>query len=185
MQWRNTDRGYGWIGIGLHWVMALLLIGLFALGKYMVALDYYHPWYLRAPDLHRGLGVVVALLWALRLGWRSINPRPAILGRPWERRLALGVHWTFYLLIPALAMSGYLISTAKGQGLDVFGWLRIPAVLHGLPDQEDIAGVVHAWLADGLMTLAGLHALAALKHHFLDGDSTLRRMIRPFSSPSE
>ncbi len=183
MHWRNDPTHYGLVSILLHWLMAALIVGLFALGKYMVGLDYSHPWYLVAPDLHRGLGVVLALLWVSRLIWRLANPRPEILGRPWERRLALWVQRVFYVLIPALALSGYLITTAQGQPLWVFGWGRIPATLYGIAHQEDIAGRVHEWLADGLIALAGLHALAALKHHFIDHDSSLRRMLRPGQPP--
>ncbi len=62
---RNSTQGYGLVAILLHWSMAVLIIGLYLLGDWMVDLDYYHPWYLEAPDLHRGLGVVTALLLSL------------------------------------------------------------------------------------------------------------------------
>ena len=73
--------------------------------------------------------------------------------------------------------SGYLISTADGRGVSVFGLFEVPASLTGIPDQEDVAGVLHEWLAWGLIILAGLHALAAIKHHFIDRDATLSRML--------
>jgi cytochrome b561 len=74
-------------------------------------------------------------------------------------------------------ISGYLISTAEGQPVSVFGWFEIPALLFGLPQQADIAGIVHLWLAWGVVIISALHALAALKHHFMDRDSTLVRML--------
>ncbi len=123
--------------------MAVLIIGLYALGIYMVDLGYDHPWYQKAPDLHRDLGVITAVLLVVRLVWRLANPHPGIPGRPWERYVALWVHRLFYLLIAATAISGYLISTADGHALPVFGWFEIPATVYGLERQEDIAGVVH------------------------------------------
>lgn len=177
MRLRNDLQGYGLVSVLLHWIMAVVIIGLFALGKYMVDLDYYHPWYQKAPDLHRGLGVIVAALFLFRLGWRLSNPHPEIVGKPWERRAAVWVHRLFYALIAAIVVSGYLITTADGQAVSVFGWFEIPATIYGFDNQEDIAGVVHEWLANGLIALAVLHSLAALKHHFIDRDPTLRRML--------
>ena len=73
--------------------------------------------------------------------------------------------------------AGYLISTADGVGIPVFGLFEIPALVSGLPDQADVAGVVHLYLAWVLVVFAGLHGLAALKHHFIDRDATLVRML--------
>ena len=167
MGWRNTARGYGAVAIGLHWLMAVLVLILYPLGLWMVGLDYTHPWYQRAPDLHRTLGVLMALLLPLRLVWRLANPQPLVEGGPWERRLAL------------LAVSGYLISTADGHPLPLLGGLEIPAPGEGFENQEDLAGEIHKWLAHVLMGLVVLHSAAALKHHLVDRDSTLRRMLRP------
>ncbi len=175
----NGTHGYGLVSILLHWVMAALLLGLFALGLYMVGLDYTHPWSRTAPDIHRGLGVLTFLLLGVRWGWRLANPLPAVEGRPWERRVAPWVHRLFYLLVAAVAVSGWLISTADGRSVSVFGWFELPAVFHGYENQEDTAGRVHRWLAWALVALAGLHTAAALKHHFIDRDATLRRMLVP------
>ena len=177
MRLGNGPEGYGLISILLHWAMAVLVVGLFVLGDYMVGLEYDHPWYQKAPDLHRGLGAITGLLLLFRFGWRLANPQPAMLGRPWERCVALWVHRIFYALIAAVVVSGYLITTADGQGVSVFGWFEVPATIHGFDNQEDIAGVIHQWLANGLIALLVLHSLAALKHHFIDGDATLRRML--------
>jgi cytochrome b561 len=59
----------------------------------------------------------------------------------------------------------------------VFGLFAVPATLHGLPRQEDVAGKIHYWLAIGVISVAGLHTLAAFKHHFIDRDATLLRML--------
>ena len=184
MRLHNDRQGYGVVSVLLHWVMAILIIGLFALGMYMVDLDYYNPWYQKAPDLHRSLGVIVAMLLLFRLGWRLLNPHPEIAGKPWEQRAALWVHRLFYAMIAAIVVSGYLITTADGQAVSVFGWFEIPATIYGFGNQEDIAGVVHEWLANLLIALTLLHTLAALKHHFIDRDLTLRRMLGQGGMPS-
>jgi cytochrome b561 len=78
----------------------------------------------------------------------------------------------------ALFISGYLISTADGRAIEVFGWFELPATLT-LVNQEDVAGVIHWGLAWTLMATVALHAVAAIKHHWLDKDKTLVRMLKP------
>lgn len=177
MRLRNDRQGYGLVSVLLHWVMAILIIGLFFLGEYMVDLDYYHPWYQKAPDLHRSLGMLVALLIVFRLGWRLTNSTPEPIGKRWEQYAAAWLHRLFYALIAAIVISGYLVATADGQALPIFGWFTIPATLSDFENQAEIAGVVHEWLTQILIVLVVLHGLAALKHHFIDRDSTLRRML--------
>ncbi len=177
MKARNDDLRHGWVAIVLHWSMAASIIGLYFLGDYMTDLDYLDPWYRKAPDLHRSVGVIVAILLPLRWGWRLLNPRPAIIGRPWERHVAIWAHRLFYLLIAATLVAGYLISTADGRAITVFDAFDVPALFPGFENQADIAGEVHEILADLLMLLVGAHTLAALKHHFIDHDATLRHML--------
>lgn len=177
MQYRNTQEKYGFIAMLLHWGMAILIIGMFVLGSYMVELEYTDPWYKKAPDLHRSIGVIVAALMIYRLVWRLTNMRPRESGEAWERHLATWMHRLFYGLIAAIVVSGYLITTADGQPVVVFHLFDIPAAFTGFENQEDIAGEIHEWLTDILLALVSLHALAALKHHFINRDSTLRRML--------
>ncbi len=184
MQLRNNSYRYGLLSILLHWSMAILIVPLFFLGKYMVDLDYYDPWYKDAPDLHRSFGIIVAIILILRLCWRLGNIRPAIIGKPWEQHIARWVHRFFYALIFAVVISGYLITTADGQAISLFNWFEIPASLQGFENQEDIAGEFHKWLTYILILLVGLHTLAALKHHFINHDSTLSRMLG-FSDPKQ
>lgn len=179
MSWKNTASGYGWIHIGLHWVMAVMIAVLLPLGLWMTSLDYYDPWYKKGPDLHRAIGVILGLVLMARIAWRLGNPVPETLGATGiEKRLASATHLLLYLLSVMLVTSGYLISTADGRAVDVFGWFEIPATLYGMDGQEDIAGDIHFVLAMILLTLVGLHAGAALRHHFILKDDTLRRMYR-------
>jgi len=174
---KNTEQAYGWVAIVIHWLMALAIFGMFALGLWMTSLDYYNPWYHRAPYIHKSVGMLTLFLLMFRLIWAGTNIKPAIAGKAWERLLALTVHRTHYVLMLIVMLSGYLIPTAKGVGVDVFGWFTATATLASIPRQADIAGVIHLWSAWALIGLAVLHAGAALKHHFVNRDATLLRMF--------
>jgi len=179
MQFRNTSARYGLVSVVLHWLVALVVFGLFALGFWMVGLSYYDPWRQSAPDLHKSIGILLFAMMLLRVLWRLLNPAPAALashGRLTRLASKLG-HGVLYLGLFGVMISGYLISTADGRGIEVFGLVSVPATLTGISQQEDIAGAIHEYLAWGLVIFAGLHGLAALKHHFIDRDSTLLRMF--------
>jgi cytochrome b561 len=177
MMWRNTQDSYGLISIILHWLVAIAVTGLFVLGLWMVGLGYYHPWYQRAPDIHKGAGVLLFGVMLAHFAWRYSNPRPAAIGSATQRKAAAWVHRMLYALMYVLILSGYLISTADGRGIHVFGLFSLPASISGLQNQADIAGRVHELLAFALIALTILHAMAALKHHFVDRDQTLKRML--------
>lgn len=179
MPLRNTRNRYGVITVTLHWLVAVLVFAMFALGLWMTGLTYYDPWYQKAPALHKGTGVFLFALVAVRLAWRLATPQPRALTSHarWELRLATAVHTLLYVLLLAVMVAGYLISTADGRPLEVFGLFAIPATVSGLEQQEDIAGAVHLALAWTLVGLALFHGAAALKHHYLDRDRTLLRML--------
>ena len=80
-------------------------------------------------------------------------------------------------LLVIIVFLGYLISTASGDSIEVFNWFEIPATITSIENQEDIAGELHYWFALSIIIIASLHALAALKHHFIDKDKTLLRML--------
>lgn len=181
MQIFNREQGYGYVHIGLHWLIALALFVLFGLGLWMVDLGFYHPWYHDAPHWHKSLGVLVVGLMLLRATFKAVQPKVAPLTshRPAERIAAKTLHAMFYWLVLALGVSGYLISTAKGQPLLIFNDIAIPAIPPFMTKQADVMGLWHFWIAVSLMALAALHALGALKHHFIDQDTTLKRMLKP------
>ncbi|MDG4813134.1 cytochrome b [Hydrogenovibrio sp. 3SP14C1] len=181
MKLTNTDKRYGWTSIGLHWLIAIGLIGLFTLGLWMVDLSFYSPWYHDAPAIHKSVGVLLVGFMVLRLIWRWSNPIPQeVSGQvPFLNWVAHSVHILFYVLVLALGVSGYLISTAEGHGIEVFNWFTLPAVGLKIEEQADTAGEIHFWLAWTLIGFATIHALAALKHHFINKDKTLKRMLTP------
>ncbi len=174
----NSTERFGLVSLALHWVMALLVIALFALGFYMTGLEYTDIWYHSAPEFHKSFGLLLFLLVLFRLGWRLGSVMPAFVPMPrWESSAALAVHRLFYLLLLAIPVSGYLISTADGRGIEFFGLFEVPALISGVEGQEDAAGAVHLILAFSIIGLTGLHTAAACKHHFIDKDSTLKRIF--------
>ena len=180
MNWTNTRHGYGLLQILLHWITVLGIATLIPLGLWMTGLDYYDPWYKKGPDLHRAIGVMLGALVVLRLCARRVQARPAPLdGDRLRNRLAGITQALLYLLPLLLVTSGYLVSTADGRSVDVFGWFSVPATVHGIDGQEDIAGDVHFVLAMSLLAVIAAHAAAALHHHLLLKDATLRRMLKP------
>ncbi|KTS29457.1 cytochrome b561 [Pantoea sp. PNA 14-12] len=188
MSLTNSSTRYGLLTIFLHWSMAVVIYAMFALGLWMVGLSYYDSWYHNAPDIHKSIGVLLMLALVIRLVWRVLSPPPEPLRSysPAVRFAAVFVHWLLYSLLIALLLSGYLISTADGKPVSVFGWFSLPALFSGAGEQADLAGNIHLWLAWSIVVLSVLHGLAALKHHFIDRDITLKRMLgRRIHSPSE
>ena len=175
--WRNSRDSYGSVTITLHWLVTIAVVGLFVLGVWMVQLDYYDSWYNRGPALHKSIGILLFMVMLVRLAWRYSNPHPRLIGSRFEQKAAGIVHRLLYALMYPLMISGYLISTADGRAIEVFGLIDIPATLSGIDNQEDIAGVIHEWLAYALIGLVVLHGTAALKHHFIDRDEILKRML--------
>lgn len=176
---KNTISHYGWVTILLHWLVALVVIGLFGLGYWMVDLGYYDPWNKKGPDLHKSIGITLFFLMVLRVLWKKsqIKTQPLINHSNTEKKLGHFVHSFLYAALFVLMLSGYLISTADGRAIEVFQMVSIMSFGQLFTDQEDISGMVHKYLAYVLIFTVFLHALAALKHHFIDKDKTLLRML--------
>lgn len=173
---RDTSEGYGLVSRLFHWLMAVVIVAMFILGLWMVRLDYYSPYYNSAPDIHRSVGMLLLFALIVRWLWRVSNPKPSDAElTPIERKASFTVHWGFYVLLLALSISGYLISTPDGDPISVFGWFDVPALIK-MPGLETPAGNVHRYLAYTVIALAVVHALAALKHHVIDKGTTLTRM---------
>ena len=176
MHIRDNFEGYGLVTRLFHWLFAVAILALFAMGWWMTGLDYYSPYYNSGPYLHKAAGIILLILLVPRFVWRLMNPKPGDAElKPLERKASALVHWGFYPLLLLLMVSGYLIPTAKGQAIDVFGMFNVPSVLayEGLAER---AGLVHEILAYMTMGLAGVHAAAALKHHYSGKSRILTRM---------
>lgn len=177
--WRNSTRGWGLVSILLHWLSAMAVFGLFALGWWMTGLGYYDSWYQLAPWWHKSLGMLLLAATVFRVVWRMVQSTPAAQGGHGERLAAYLGHLLLYGLMLVVMVSGYLISTADGRGIGVFDWFEVPALIHDLPNQATIAGDIHWYSAWSLVILAVGHALASFKHHLIDRNDVLRRMLNP------
>lgn len=175
----NTLHQYGAISKALHWWVALLILGLIWLGWYMVDLSYYDPWYNTALNAHRSFGLVVLGLALSTLFWNlySSPPEEVPTLKRWERIAAPIVHRLLYVMMIAIPLSGYLISTSEGASVSLFGWFDIPATYVASESIRERLIIIHAYAAYTTGILACSHGLAALKHHLLDRDATLRRML--------
>lgn len=176
---RNSPDHYSLIAQLFHWVTVPVVIILFGLGYWMVDLGYYDAWYQRAPRLHIGLGSLFGFLIVIRLLYRMgcRYPQPMATHRPIEKILGKIMHLALYAVTIGVVFSGYLMVTVKGDPLPVFDWFELPSLYQSESNVQDTAGRVHEILAYLLIVFATLHGLAALKHHFVDRDRTLRRMV--------
>ena len=176
MRLTDSTSAYGLVSWFLHWGMFVAMAVVFGLGLWMVGLDYYSRYYTLAPDIHRSVGLLLLFALVFRFAWRLVSTKPSHDElAPLERIASHAVHWGFYPLLLALFITGYLISTAKGEPVSVFGWFSVPATLQ-LPHQEDVAGYIHWVLAWTTAALVAVHAAAAIKHHLWDKSHILTRM---------
>ncbi|MGP8306814.1 cytochrome b [Vibrio sp. YIC-376] len=173
----RSVKNYNALTRALHWLSAICIVGLFAVGLWMVDLSYYSAWYRTAPDYHRSVGILLAIATLVRIVWKHMSASPKPEGKPLEVTAAKFAHSLMYLLLITIFVSGYLISTSDGRGIEVFNWFTVPGAGELFPNQSDLAGAIHFYVAWAVILIAGLHALAALKHHFIDKDNTLRKML--------
>lgn len=175
----NTRLRFGLFSKLLHWATALLILGLIWLGWYMVDLTYYDKWYNASLHYHKSLGILALALAMVKLGWQVYTPAPGSLAdlQPWEKTGAKLMHyllWGMMLLIP---VTGYLISTSAGKPIQLFNWFAIPAIVDVDEELRELAIDIHFYLAYATLFLVAGHAGAALKHHFINRDDTLKRML--------
>ena len=170
---------YGLVSRLLHWLIAVGIAVLVGLGWYMTGLSYYDPWYHKGPEIHKALGTLVFGAGVFRLIWVWLNPSPPLMPslKPWERLAAKTVHRLLAAFIAVLPITGYVVSTSAGSPVSVFGLFELPALLPKSETVRNGAEYFHYYLAYGGAALIFLHAGAALKHHFISRDDTLRRMI--------
>jgi cytochrome b561 len=172
----NEPR-YTATAIALHWLMAALILCLFGVGLYMSGLPL-SPTKLQIYAWHKWAGVTVFLLVFARLAWRATHrppPLPAAMPR-WQKVAAHAGHALLYLLMIAIPVSGWLMSSAKGFQTVYFGVLPIPDLLAKNKELGDTLRDVHQALNFLMIAIVAGHVGAALKHHFIDRDDILTRM---------
>lgn len=172
------NEKYTRTAIALHWLIALGLIGSFALGTYMSDLAL-SPRKLQLYSWHKWAGVSLFVLVLIRLGWRLGHPPPALpASMPAVLRAAAHTtHLLLYVLMIAIPLSGWLMSSAKGIQTVWFGLVPLPDLLTKDADLGKQLELVHFTLNYTMAALVLAHIGAALKHHFIERDDILLRML--------
>jgi cytochrome b561 len=164
--------------IALHWTIAALIIANLCFGLYMTGLAL-SPQKLKYLSWHKWVGVTIFLLAAARLLWRLGHRPPALPDAmaPWERNVAEITHKLLYVLFFAAPLTGWLFSSAAGFQTVYLGVLPLPDLLGKNKELSDSLKWAHRWINYTMAAVVVLHAAAALKHHFIDRDEVLRRML--------
>lgn len=178
MKLRNSNHHFGLISILLHWFIAALIIGLLAVGLYMVRLPISLE-KLKLYGWHKEYGFLVLGLVILRLIWRLTNVTPQLNLPLWERLGARTAHWGFYFFMFAMPITGWLITSSAGLPASFFGWFTLPNLVAPSEELRPWFQLAHQWLGYALIGLIVVHTAAALKHHLINKDDILRRMIKP------
>lgn len=174
---------YTRVAIGLHWIIALAILGTFALGLYMHELPL-SPAKLKLFSYHKWIGVTIFALVLFRLAWRlGHRPPPPPPSMPaWQHHAAAAAHVALYLLTLAIPVSGWLMSSASGFQVVYLGILPIPDLLGKDKVLAEQLKEAHKFLNIVMFAVVVLHVAAALKHHLMDRDEVLARML-PFIKP--
>jgi cytochrome b561 len=163
--------------VSLHWLIAGLIVCAFALGWVMTDMAI-SPLRLRMYNWHKWVGISVLGLAAIRLLWRLTHRAPPLLPMPdWQRLAAHGLHGLLYVFMFLQPISGWAYSNAVGYPIVYLGLIPLPNLVGKDKALAHTLEQVHSTLGWILFAAVALHALAALKHHFIDRDNTLKRML--------
>lgn len=183
----NTPDAWGWPAIALHWIVALLVIATFGLGLWMgeIPMRADRPYYYA---IHASLGITLLAVLVLRVIWALLNPAPAAPAgtSPLQHAAARFTHLALYVLTLATVLVGWLLAGVQDTPIVplAFGIVPLPSPLPLSHAAEDFLEETHELAAYLLVAVAGLHILAALWHHYVLRDNTLRRMLRPAAQPA-
>lgn len=173
----NIQR-YTGVAIGLHWLIGLMILTSLGVGLYMVGLAL-SPDKLRLYSWHKWAGVTIFMLVLIRSLWRLTHPAPPLPDDVpvWQRKVAEATHYALYALMIVIPLTGWLMSSAKGFQTVYFGVVPIPDLLAKNEGLGETLALVHRYLNYTMIGLVIAHIAAALKHHFIDKDDILRRML--------
>lgn len=182
--YREPDIHWNRVTRILHWIIGLLIVGMGLVGLFMTQMDPSMA-KLKVYALHKSCGIIVLVLVALRLLWRLAHRAPPPVPQPrWQRIAAQAMHGLLYVLMFAIPLAGWLYNSAANFPLQWFGLVQIPSIWPADPQVKHLAHALHEYGFWALMALVALHAAAAIKHHFIDKDETLRRMLPGLPPPS-
>ena len=177
---KPSPERYTGVAITLHWLIAAAILCTFLLAQYMTELQL-SPVKLKLYSYHKWIGVTIFLLVLIRLAWRVAHrpPPPPVSMPAWQHSAAGIAHFFLYALTLAIPVSGWLMSSALGFQVVYLGLLPIPDLLAKNKDMADQLKQLHEALNWLMVLVVALHVAAALKHHLVDRDDVLRRML-PF-----
>lgn len=175
----NTTSRYGSGMKFFHWLLAILIIGMIIFGYCLDSIGD-KPTKIFCMQLHKSIGLTILALMVMRLIWRWLNITPTLPKsmRPWERFLARFTHVLLYVVVFMMPLSGWLASTAGGHATRFFWLFNLNAP--GITTNKELGKFIfnfHVYGAYLLIALLVIHILASLKHHFLDKDDVLTRML--------
>jgi cytochrome b561 len=182
MNTASASRRYHSFSIALHWVLAMAMIGIFSVGLYMADLPF-SPLRLKLFNWHKWAGVSFLLLSIVRLAWRLTHRPPALpqavtLAMPgWQMRAYHATHVLLYALFFVVPLVGWAYSSAAGFPIVLFGVFPLPDFVAASKPLAELIKPWHEASAFALMGLVLLHVAAALKHHWVDRDGLLQRML--------
>lgn len=169
---------YSTTAIVFHWLIALMIIGAFTLGLVMADMRP-SPTKLKYYSWHKWAGVTILALACLRLLWRLSHAAPAYpAGMPaWQKTSANVLHGLLYVLMFAVPVSGYFYTLAAGYPVVYFGLFELPVLIARNDELKPVLKDLHFWLNMAMAGAVGVHVAAALKHHFIDRDGIVKRMM--------
>ena len=175
---KQAIEKFSYSRMGIHWIIAALLLIQIPLAWYMIDLPD-GPVRYENYALHKALGIVIFALGALRLVWALISRRPRLPGEmsfP-EKALAKVSQFILYFIIILMPISGWVMSSAADVPVDLFGLITLPMLV--APDKEFMESMQQIHIAQSyiLLTILGLHVIGALKHCFVDQDNVLYSML--------
>lgn len=178
MHIKNTNSSYGVVAKFFHWIMALAIIGMLAVGLYMEGLEI-SPDKFKLYGIHKSVGALLLSLVFLRLLWKSINVNPKLpRGMAWyEVAGAHSSHLMLYLLMLAMPLSGWMMSSFAGFPVSVFGWFTLPDLVAADRDMQKLFKEIHEYAGYFLIAVIAAHLGASLFHHFIKKDTILTRML--------
>jgi cytochrome b561 len=180
MQLRNTTARWGSLAQALHWLIVALIITQVVLALWAAELHGIAKLAMLAR--HKSVGITILMLAVVRLAWRLANPTPPLPAtlKPYERLLANFTHAALYVLIFAMPITGWIMTSARGFPASWFNLFQLPDLVAKNRPLYEAMQETHLALALTLGAIATLHLLAALRHHFVLKDAVLRRML-PFA----
>jgi len=177
----SPRRKYSGVAMSLHWLIAALIIGGFALGWIMTDIPGFTPTKLKYFSWHKWIGVTALLFIVIRMIWRATHTPPALPDGMSRLNVvaAHATHHLLYVLMLLVPVSGYLYSSIAGIQVVYLGILPLPTLLAPHHEWQHIARDIHVYLDWTLAGFVVLHLLAVIKHQVLDRDKLLSRML-PF-----